>query len=244
MAETLNSINSKHRIFKKIGKIIAIIFLSLGVTALGVLIFQKTFYTPFWVNGQSMYPTLNKNAKYVSNGQLVGERNTKGEHTQYDVDYGFMVTDKNSLSHLSRFDIVVTKYTDTQDSYNIKRVIVLPGETFYITSTSDKTNGSLYVKNVNNEFELISQPIEEEYIYKGTYPTKYTVETTLGEDEVFVMGDNRIEGNSYDSRSVGPIKQSLIHGIAVGLNAYATIGYDSNNELTPTSTSHYWPRFF
>ena len=75
---------------KKVINIIIGFVLVTAVVLSGLLLFNKFYYTPFWVNGQSMYPTLNGEAKY-SNGTLIGEYNSHGEETNiYDVDYGMM----------------------------------------------------------------------------------------------------------------------------------------------------------
>ena len=74
----------------------------------------------------------------------------------------------------------------------IKRVIGLPKEKIKCVS------GVIYINN-------------EEYDDKyATGETKDFQEYTMGDDEYFVMGDNR--GNSLDSRIIGPIKKNVIMG--------------------------------
>ena len=51
---------------------ITIIVVAVLVLALeGVLYYQRSYLTPFWVNGQSMYPTLNYNATDAEGNKLV-----------------------------------------------------------------------------------------------------------------------------------------------------------------------------
>ena len=59
---------------KKILSVVLGVVLVFSVALSILLLFNKFYYTPFWVNGQSMYPTLNGEAKY-SNGTLIGEYN-------------------------------------------------------------------------------------------------------------------------------------------------------------------------
>ena len=98
-----------------------------------------------------------------------------------------------------RYDIIVFPYQD--DVHYIKRIIGLPGETVQITDTGDiLINGEVLVEP--KKFDRIrSNGIASSPI-------------TLGEDEYFVLGDNR--NNSRDSRwaDVGNIKRDKIIGRA------------------------------
>lgn len=80
----------------------------------------------------------------------------------------------------------------------IKRVIAVPGDRI------DIRDGLVYI----NDKEL-----KEVYVKGKTYPFSLTFPTTVPENKVFVMGDNR--EISQDSRQLGFIDYSQIEGRAV-----------------------------
>ena len=100
-----------------------------------------------------------------------------------------------------RFDIVVFPYQDS-DVFYIKRVIGLPGETVQIAP-----DGSIIIDG-----QILQESYGKEVIRdSGTACDPIT----LGEDEYFVLGDNR--NDSRDSRwpDVGNIHKDKIVGKAV-----------------------------
>lgn len=101
-----------------------------------------------------------------------------------------------------RFDIVIFDYDE--DTTFVKRIIGLPGETVRIDLM-----GNIYIND---------QILEEDYGYEVINPDnlgRASQNILLGDDEYFVLGDNR--NNSRDSRwaDVGNVKKEDIIGKAV-----------------------------
>lgn len=102
-----------------------------------------------------------------------------------------------------RFDIIVFPFQYQEDTYYIKRIIGLPGETVQIDEQGNiYIDGKLLSENYGREI------IRPENVGIAAEPV------VLGEDEYFVMGDNR--NNSSDSRTeiVGNIHREDIIGRA------------------------------
>lgn len=136
------------------------------------------------VTGDSMLPSLNENDQLYS-------MNKKPE-------YGDIVT--------IDFDPAFVEYCykatgDPKDGCHfVKRLIGLPGDTIKVTTEGVYRNG-----------ELLSEDYlpEENRLASYTRETDAYLEYTLGEDEYYVMGDNRAA--SLDSRTIGPAHAQYIH---------------------------------
>lgn len=96
------------------------------------------------------------------------------------------------IGRVSKGEVVVC---DFKDSTAIKRVIAGPGDRF---------------KLQNNQIFVNDEWIDERYIPSKTFSGNDIAEITLGEDEYYLMGDNRAV--SKDSRQNGPVKKSDIKG--------------------------------
>lgn len=125
------------------------------------------------------------------------------EPTLYDGDN--LVVEKFTylFKDPERFDIVVFPFQYEENTYYIKRVIGLPGETVQIDE-----KGNIYINGEILEENYGKEVISPQYIGIARNPI------TLGADEYFVMGDNR--NNSSDSRTevVGNIHRKDIVGRA------------------------------
>lgn len=116
-------------------------------------------------------------------------------------DHEYLIIDELSyrMRNPERGEIVVFRYPRDPSQFFIKRVIGLPGETVEVTG------GNVIIFNESHPNGLT---LEETYL--GDVHTNGKDRVTLGENEYFVMGDNRDE--SLDSRSFGPIHRSDLIG--------------------------------
>ena len=114
-----------------------------------------------------------------------------------------LILDKISyrLHEPERFDVIVFPFRNRSGKNYIKRIIAMPGETVRIDE-----KGVIYI----NDEELI-ESYGREVINN---PGNALMGITLGDDEYFVLGDNR--NNSEDSRfsEVGKVYRSEMLGRA------------------------------
>lgn len=212
--------------------VVSIVFFVISAS----IYFVKSYFNTFWVNGQSMYPTLNGSA-VNKNGESYGLVASDGDYIDgKKIDFGLFNSHDSIFKKLKRFDIVLTNYnSNPEDSLKIKRIVGMPGETIYFISTGSgkEHNGDLYVNG-----EYVAQPISDEMIRSGFY-ANYSSPITLKADEYFVCGDNR--GHSYDSTDIGPIKKDWIEGKFVALIGYCQVKYE-DGEYKPYKVRYHWPR--
>ncbi|MDD6491129.1 MAG: signal peptidase I [Firmicutes bacterium] len=114
-----------------------------------------------------------------------------------------LIVDKISyrFQEPQRFDIIVFPFQYEENTFYIKRIIALPGETIYIDES-----GQIFIDG-----EVLKESYGKEVIAN---PGRAYEPVTLGDDEYFVMGDNR--NNSSDSRdpAVGNIHRDELIGKA------------------------------
>ena len=136
-------------------------------------------------------------------GQRTEVEGASMENTLHNGDN--LIVDKLSyrFHDPARFDIIVFPFQFQDNTYYIKRIIGLPGETVQIMD-----DGSIYINGEKLEENYGMEVIKPETIGRAAEPIE------LGDDEYFVMGDNR--NNSSDSRTdmVGNIKRENIIGKA------------------------------
>ena len=160
------------------------------VSAIVILLFVNFVAHPVRVDGRSMYPTLK------------------------DGEFGFTNVGGVLLNGVERGDIVVvTMEEEGQKTHWVKRVIGLPGDTVSCVNDVVYINGK-----VLDETKYMAPDYRQSLVDKFGYFNKVPnadntnvedfEEVKLGDDEYYVMGDNR--PYSKDSRYVGPVKKSQI----------------------------------
>jgi len=170
-------------------------FVILMVTAIKMFVVQ-----PFIVKGSSMEPNFQDN------------------------EYLFVDKFSYLFGGPKRGDVIILRYPEQtcSDFVNkgflqqrllpapctnfIKRVIALPGETVVVK------DGEVKIKNSKNPEGVV---LNESYIPgKEEWRLAGDLTRTLGEDEYFVLGDNRQVNASSDSRTWGPAPRNHILGKA------------------------------
>ena len=96
-----------------------------------------------------------------------------------------------------RGDVVVFKSVQDDQQDLIKRVVGVPGDKIAVRG------GRLFVND---------EPQREPYVNKRMPDRSFAAPTTVPDNHVFVMGDNR--ANSQDSRVFGPVPKENIEGEA------------------------------
>jgi len=164
-------------IFASVGSFISSFIETVVVALVLAVVLYLFIMTPHEVVGNSMHPTY-KNGEYLMANKIT---------------YRFREP--------QRGDVVIFKYSDTQDF--IKRVIGIPGDEVMIK------DGSIYI---NGDKLDESNYLAESVITNGGSYIHEGQSITVPEGQYFVSGDNR--PNSSDSREFGPISKERIKGKA------------------------------
>lgn len=167
------------------------------LTALVIAVLIKTFLVqPFWIPSESMLETIHVNDRVMVN-KLAFQF---GEPERADVvvfrDPAEPEIDESIPEAVIRSVLEAVGIRTRGHEDLIKRVIGLPGETVTVTDNQVHIDGV-----------AISEPyLSADVIMPDAGPFE------VGEDEVFVMGDNR--QFSFDSRRFGTIEMDSLVGRA------------------------------
>ncbi|MCI8294111.1 MAG: signal peptidase I [Hespellia sp.] len=131
-------------------------------------------------------------------GQRTKVSGSSMETTLSDGDQ--LIVDKISFRFREprRYEIIVFPYQHEEDTYYIKRIIGLPGDTLWIADGVVYVDGEPLEDETYGNEPMLNPGIAQEAI-------------TLGEDEYFVLGDNRNHSSDSRETSVGVLnRQDLI----------------------------------
>lgn len=131
-----------------------------------------------------------------------GPTTVKGQSMETTLHSGDILLVSKIPTYSGRFqraDIIIMDSPSEAGELYVKRIVGMPGETVEIKE------GHVFINN---------KLLKEYYI--RDLPTGTYNETVwqLRDDEYFVMGDNREEGASSDSRLFGPVKADQIEAVA------------------------------
>jgi signal peptidase I len=158
-----------------------------------VLILHNFVFQAYHVLGTSMVPTLHETDYLII---------SKLGYTQALVERVF---GQNKAYIPARGQVIVFRYPKDPSKVFVKRVVGLPGDRVVVK------NGSVTVYSKDKPGGFNPDSGYEKTDTTTLIDTDEVVQT----NNVFVMGDNRTPGGSYDSREWGELPSSYIIGNAV-----------------------------
>lgn len=198
----------------------------------GIILFEKTQYILTYVDGNSMYPTLNSGTDY----------SPMKDNIHY-YDCGLVDESEEMKQYLERNDIVITYY---RKDYNqngvlisgankkVKRLLGFPGETISLTVDEDNIRHIF----INGEEKELPYDVNNAK-YKGGNPNHRNCEITLGEDEYFVIGDNWNTSQDSSDLTIGPVTSNMITGTLIKIIGYCSVKEGEIKDIYRTT-----PRYF
>lgn len=185
--ETL--IEHNHRLHR-LKSFVSFLAFCAGVIIAAFLINQFIFQS-YYVDGTSMTPTLQNNDRLIID---------KVEHTMANLQNKSYIPERGQVVVLDSSLVGL----NGREEQLIKRVIGLPGDTIAIR------DGTVTVKNAQNPNGF--DPAQQLGLRLAPTYVESPQEWTIEQNQLFVMGDNRTENGSYDSRAFGPIESKKIVG--------------------------------
>lgn len=170
----------------------ALLLLLAPLIALGLTMYV---FQSYQVDGPSMQETLHNNDRLVV---------WKLPRTWANITGNTYIPARGDIVILHEGGLEAYGASGNGEKQLVKRVIGLPGDRIVIR------DGTITI--YNSEYPDGYKP-DEELPYGKTAqltPTVNDVEVTLGQDQLYVVGDNRT--NSLDSRTFGPVNASQVVG--------------------------------
>ena len=166
-----------------------------------IIIIKGIFFEIRWIPSASMHPTLIEGDRVLVN--VFSKYTNNYKRGDIMIFYPPGETLENTPSKVfSRLTGIFCK-----DIAYIKRIVGLPGEKLEIKRDSMGVN-RVYINDEPLEEDYIKNPLD----FPDCNENMYCGPLYLGEDEYFMMGDNR--GNSQDSRYWGVLKRDRFIGKA------------------------------
>lgn len=169
---------------------------------IGAWLINLFIFRSFNVDGPSMQDTLHTGDRLIVNRLPVTWSHIRG--SEYVPQRGHVIVFKNPKWQ-----------PGMQDEYVVKRVIAFPGERVVVES------GTLRVYTTENPDGL-----DVDAMYPGPMqPTDGIVDMIVPDGELFVAGDHRQDGYSYDSRNgLGTIPyENIIGPVAIRIYPFTQI---------------------
>jgi signal peptidase I len=175
----------------RLKSVLSFILFTISIFAAAFLINQFVFQS-YYVEGTSMTPTLDNNDRLIISKV---ERTIAGiQGHSYIPERGQIVVLDSSIIGLNG-----------QHEQLIKRVIGLPGDRIHIEAGSVTVTNTQHPEGYDVTRDLGLTNLQPTY-------TDEPIDVTVTDGQIYVMGDNREQGGSYDSRAFGPIDGNQIQG--------------------------------
>lgn len=198
MQNTQNdSANTKRNLIEAqygVGRFVFEVFKVFLLAVVIIVPIRVFLFQPFFVKGASMEPNFHE-GEYL----IVNEWGYK--YTQIGLGNGAPWATVKPGKEFERGDVIIFRAPQDPSQFFIKRVIALPGEAVRIK------DGSVYIYNKKSPAGFV---LDESQYLSDSIKTTPELSLELGDDEYFVMGDNR--NNSHDSRAWGPLNKNMVIG--------------------------------
>ncbi len=237
------------KVLSDLGNGLLILLFAAIIAASSQISYDYLRYEKFFVNGESMYPTLNRDTeRYTLAGEAIegGPTYAFGDFSApgtYVCDYGITDASPSFRGKLRRYSVVVSyfdgdmrqtpagDYAPTANAeLKIKRLIGLPGESLYFDGAGD-----LFVKKAGQDsYGLTPQPFfdvqsdwtaEEKTWVSRAKPASGNGNYGAGPSHPVALGEGEYflcgdnRSASTDSRTYGPVHAYALQGKAIAVTA-------------------------